>query len=1101
MDLYHDSRDSRFRKPFGAVKIGTAVRLACEVSGCDPSQTSCTLRLWIDAEGEALIPMEYAGDLLWTATISRDMPAIVWYSFIVSRPGESTRRLGAAPGKQGGVGVAYGDCDVPSFQLTVYKPRESRPDWYEGGMVYQIFPDRFARDESWRDRCANALEKRYRGYERKLIDDWGKPPVYERNQDGSITSWDIYGGSLKGIEEHLPYLEHLGITAIYLNPIFQAASNHRYDTADYMHVDPVLGSDDDFRELCRAAKRHGIGIILDGVFNHTGDDSRYFNRYGTFDEPGALSSAPSPWDDAFEQHDDGSYACWWGVQNMPSLNERSSAVRKLILGKDGVIRHWLRMGASGWRLDVADELSDEFLAQIKRAALEEKPDAIVIGEVWEDASNKISYGTLRRYLLGDELDSAMNYPFRDMVLAFLTERDGYDAYSAADAIESLSENYPPEALQCSLNLLGSHDRPRIISMLDGMRDPDGVPENERASWRVPDERMGLVKARFWLATLLQMTFPGVPSIYYGDEIGMQGLTDPGNRATFPWKCGDPDFATMLQNASGLRRALPWLRDATIKAWAPHRDVLAYTRTGKQGEKITVLINRSRTDTIEVEIPFENEMGYDVIEGDAIECRDNGMAGISLNPLGSRTILWSARNRLQKPIHAGWGVLCHITSIPNGEKTGTLGAPAERFIDGLQAMGAAYWQVLPINPTDSHDSPYAGPSAFAGNEKLLAETPDELKSGYDRFCLARGFDSPAYRSFEDDNAYWLKPYCAYRAIWEREGHPTWTTWPTHYRSYAVGLLEDPELKGIARYHAYLQFRFNQAWCDLVEYAHARGVCIIGDIPIYVSRDSCDAWSNREIFSLDADGEAEEVAGTPPDRFSKTGQIWGNPTYRWDRMRRDGFTWWIKRAQRACSLYDVTRLDHFLGFQSYFSIPAGKDGSYGRWIKGPGIALFETLENVLGPLPFIAEDLGYLTPAVRTLVAQTGFPGMDVMEFMDSDPRDGIAAHPEKILYTSTHDTSTLIGWVHDRWFQQEEQPYEKTRTCAERLLEVAFSSEARLVMVPLQDVLRLDDSARMNIPGTVDGNWSWQAYEEAFERAISPMRALVDRMGRTGHPAS
>ncbi len=238
----------------------------------------------------------------------------------------------------------------------------------------------------------------------------------------------------------------MGVTTIYLNPIFEAQSNHRYDTADYLTIDPMLGTEEDFRRLAQDADKLGISLILDGVFNHTGDDSIYFNRFGNYPGKGAWQSEDSPWHDAYCWNEDGTYSSWWGIENMPDLNEKSDRVRELLLGENGVVRTWLRAGARGWRLDVADELSDELIADIKAAVLEERPDGLflLLGEVWEDASNKLAYGKLRKYLLGDELDSAMNYPLRDAILGFLVY--GENAYQCAERIETLRENYPPEAL-------------------------------------------------------------------------------------------------------------------------------------------------------------------------------------------------------------------------------------------------------------------------------------------------------------------------------------------------------------------------------------------------------------------------------------------------------------------------------------------------------------------------------------------------------------------------------------------------------------------------------------------------------------------------------
>ena len=1096
MKLRHNSRLPQFRSPFGAVQTGTDVNLSLEVYKEDAAGIECALRTWIDGVGEQLYPMQAGSDGMYTVTVSWTDPSIVWYSFIVRTMDGFEQRVGAPEGHVGGESVTYYDrVDVPSFQITVYRHRATRPSWYERGIVYQIFPDRFARDEDWKQRALERMAHPRRGCEQHIVQDWDTPPVYDRDETGAIRSWDFYGGSLRGIEEHLPYIAEMGVTAIYLNPIFEAASNHRYDTADYMKIDSLLGTEEDFRSLCATARRHGIAIILDGVFNHTGSDSIYFNAFGNYPEPGAWSKDPeSDWADAFHINPDGTYDCWWGVGNMPAVNQKSDAIRELILGADGVIRHWLRAGARGWRLDVADELSDEFLADIKTAALKERPDALVLGEVWEDASNKVAYGKLRHYLLGSELDSAMNYPFRDLVLGLLTgEEPGYTAYDAAEAIETLRENYPDEALACALNLLGSHDRARIISILGGAPNPDSLPEAERSTYRLSDNQLGLAKSRFWLAVLMQMTFRGVPSIYYGDEAGVQGLTDPGNRATFPWGHEDRDFFDMVRNTSALRRTLPLFTTGSIEARALNDDVLSYTRRGEDGQVATVVINRSLSAMHTVRIPAEGKMAIDVISGRDLAIEEDGTCELSLWPLGSAVAYFHDEQRLQKPLNRGWGVVCHITSVPNADGPGTLGAPARRFIDHLAAMGASYWQVLPVNPTDQFGSPYAGPSAFAGNMDLLEETREELEDAYEAFQLADGHKSADFRAFLERNEVWLDPYCAFMALKDASRGASRHRWPRAYRAYDVQILDDARFLERGRFHAFAQYRFDTEWSELMEYAHAHGIEIIGDIPMYVSDDSADAWSEPDMFSLAFNGKPTEIAGTPPDRFSATGQIWGNPTYRWDVMRADGYTWWIERLRRSLRLYDRVRLDHFLGFQSYFSIPADKDGSAGRWLPGPGIDLFRRAEREFGPLPLIAEDLGYLTPAVRALTASCGFPGMDVLEFEDYDVREGVKPASEKIVYTSTHDTSTLVGWTSARWAADAEP--EAKQELALSIIKDAFESDADLVMLQLQDVMLLDDDARMNVPGTAEGNWSWQADEDLLVGSIERIHDLATETGR------
>lgn len=1095
MNLIHNTRNTQFRVPYGAVVAGTSVRLSLQVIDADATFLTGTLRTWVDERGEELIPLVPGPGNTLNATLPCPEPCIVWYSFCVTTSDGTRLHVGAREGATGGEGVMYTDRDdVPSFQITVYRHRATRPAWYEHGIVYQIFPDRYRRDAAWRERAQAVIDQPRKGPGKHLVENWSEPPVYDRNPDMSIRSWDFYGGSLEGIREDLPRLKSMGVTAIYLNPIFEASSNHRYDTGDYLKIDPMLGTEDDFRHLAEDARKLGISIILDGVFNHTGDDSRYFNRYGNYPEPGAWQAEDSPWYDAYCWHEDGTYDSWWGIGNMPALNEESERVHELICGENGVVRTWLRAGARGWRLDVADELSDELIADIKHAMLEECPDGLLLGEVWEDASNKVSYGKLRHYLLGDELDSAMNYPLRDAILGLLVY--GESAYQTAERIETLRENYPPEALSCCLNLLGSHDKPRIASVLGGGPDESRLPEEERGRFRLDENSRGIAKGRFWLATLMQMTLPGVPSIYYGDEYGLEGLSDPGNRRTLPtpFDARDRDMLIMVRNNAMLRRALPFLIDGTLEAHAFNDDVLSYTRRGSDGQTAYVIVNRSLTDTRSIRIPIEGDFAIDLVSGTDLVREADGCAEVRLYPLGSSMVYMHHAQRLQKPLERGAGVVAHITSLPNDAgRPGTLGAPARRFINHLAAMGMRYWQVLPVNPTDGFRSPYAGPSAFAGNPDLLEETPAELLSAYRRFRATGGFTSKEFFDFALENESWLDPYCAFMAVKDALGGTARHTWPEELRRYDVAIFADARFSERARYHAFTQFKFEQEWQDIRTYANERDIQIIGDIPMYVSDDSADAWSEPDMFSLGKDGIPYEIAGVPPDRFSATGQVWGNPTYRWDSMHEDGYVWWMARLRRSFKLYDRVRLDHFVGFHNYFGIPAGGTGVDGQWIPGPGIELFQRAYEEMGPLPLIAEDLGILTPGVRALLASCGFPGMDVLEFADYDVRDGIHPHKEKVLYTSTHDTSTLAGFC-QRSFCSD-QNAEGAQYLADAILRQALQSEADLVMMQLQDVLGLGDEARMNVPGTAEGNWSWQATEERMREREHAMAGIMTETGR------
>lgn len=1082
MKARHVTSEPEYRSPFGAVQLGGTVSLSIDV--WDDDVVFCTLRVWTDAHGEQLIEMHgsRAGEgLRFTASYRPGETGVVWYSFDIEASDGAVWRYGARPGWTTGEGAfAYGD--PPSFQITVYEPRLDQPRWYREGIVYQIFPDRFARGKDAPER-ARTLEAHRRGPRRELVD-WDKPVDYERNPDGSIACWDFYGGTLEGIREHLDYLADLGVTALYLNPIFEAASNHRYDTADYLAIDPLLGTTEDFERLCLDAEERGISVILDGVFNHSGQDSRYFNSYGNYPEVGAYQSPDSPYRDWYFFNDDGTYAGWWGNGDLPALNEHNPDYHALICGRRGVVRTWLRAGARGWRLDVADELSDEFIADIKRALTVERHDGVLIGEVWEDATNKLAYGKLRQYFQGKELDGTMNYPVRTGLLAYLCGHIG--APELAARLEQLRENYPPDNFYAALNLLGSHDRERLFTVLGGAPDPDSIPEGERAGWHLADDQVGLAKARLWLAALLQMTLPGVPCVYYGDELGLEGLRDPYCRASFPWdgSRGHADCRMTYRNAIALRKTLPTFVDGDFEPFSSGEDVFGFWR--RDGERsVCVLVNASLSEAHDVRVPMVGELVCDVVSG-SVPAVESGQAHVFLWPLGTAVLHFHRARRLQEPLGRGMGVLCHVTSIPNGGRPGTLGAPARRFIDWLAATGQTYWQVLPVNPTDEYGSPYAGVSAFAGNTDLLEHDESETLKALEKIGT-----SADYLEFCSENDYWLTPYATFRAIKELLGEGPWQGWPARYRRFSPSLVRNPRIATAVENHRRLQYAFDREWRDLLDYAHARGIQVIGDMPMYVSGDSADVWSEPDVFDLDENGYARRVAGAPGDAFAPEGQIWGNPIYRWDILREQNYGWWLRRFSRALALYDVVRLDHFIGFSSFFSAPAGSPASAGTYSFGPGLELFQTAFEQFGPLPFIAEDLGSITPAVRALVSATGFAGMDVIQFSDADVREGYEPRPETVAYTGTHDNQTLVGFCETRFGLEGEA----AASLADELLRRTLDSTAEVAIVPLQDLLGLDDESRMNVPGVAGGNWSWRADEDAVEAAAERARALAEGSGR------
>ena len=537
--------------------------------------------------------------------------------------------------------------------------------------------------------------------------------------------------------------------------------------------------------------------------------------------------------------------------------------------------------------------------------------------------------------------------------------------------------------------------------------------------------------------LLQMTLPGVPCIYYGDERGVEGFRDPYNRASFPWDGGKRDCTDIYRNAIGMRKMLPVLIDGEFEPFSSGEDVFGFWRTG-ENERVCVLVNASLSEAHTVKVPVGDKQVCDVVSG-KVPRLSHGQAEVFLWPLGTSILHFHNEQRLQAPLERGMGVLCHITSVPNGGWPGTLGAPARRFVDWLAAGGQKYWQVLPC----------------------------------------------------DENDYWLTPYAAFRACKELLGEKPWQEWPEPYRTYSPRLASDPKLRHAIEAHRRLQYKFQCEWDDLLDYAHARGIKIIGDMPMFVSADSADVWSEPDIFDLDENGYARREAGAPGDAFAPDGQNWGNPAFRWDILREQNFGWWLRRFSRALKLYDVVRLDHFIGFSSYFGIPAGKTARDGAYAFGPGAELFEAARKQFGPLPFIAEDLGAITPAVRALVAETGFLGMDVAQFADDDVREDYVPRPETVAYTGTHDNQTLVGFCEDRYGLEREEAVE----VADGIMRRVLASDADVAIVPLQDVLGLGDEARMNVPGVADGNWSWRAGDAAVAAAGARLADLAERSGR------
>ena len=581
MNEVFDNRSNSYISQTVPVKAGDGLRISLLLhDGCNCCAAWLVIRP--DNGKYRWIPMEWTAKKdgcfnWWTADFTPEKSGIYWYRFEFE--GNWQRNIITRVNKGFGDITANGD----EWQLTVYDADFKTPEQLSGGLIYQIFPARFYNSGKKKE---NVPSDRY------IATDWYSQPAWRQNCGANSLCNDYYGGDLPGITEKLPYIASLGVTLIYLNPIFEAHSNHRYNTADYMNIDPLLGTVDDFRTLCNEAQKYGIGIILDGVFSHTGDDSKYYNKYRRYETDGAYNSQSSPYYSwfKFDRWPDKCH-CWWGVPSLPETVEDDESFTEFICGENGVLRYWLRQGASGWRLDVADELPDKFLDEIRTAIKSENPDALLIGEVWEDASNKISYGARRRFIIGKQLDSVMNYPFCNAIIDFVRGSDSGENF--IDRIMQIVGNYPPCALNMLMNHIGTHDTARILSVLGGA--PLGLDRAAQSQVVLsPQQReRGLMLLR--LAAVLQYTLPGIPSLYYGDEVGMEGLSDPFNRMGYPWKNEDNGLLSFYRKMGEIRKNPAFAGGEFVPLFASGRTV-AYMR--KNGESsVIIAVNCGETPAV------------------------------------------------------------------------------------------------------------------------------------------------------------------------------------------------------------------------------------------------------------------------------------------------------------------------------------------------------------------------------------------------------------------------------------------------------------------------------------------------------------------------
>ena len=576
MRILFDSKNRLYKEPFGCVRPGEECRLTVHIPGS--VETKGTNAVFLNEDGSLFreIPLfkkEQQGAYeLWECRFSLDTPALHFYYFTITGKTGTFRLF-----KQGrDTNMEAGD----RWQLTCIPADFHAPDWAKGATIYQIFPDRFYKSGE----CD--LTGKLEPYE--VHENWGEEVVWQPTPEGLVLNNDFYGGNFRGITEKLPYIASLGTTILYLNPISKSFSSHRYDTGDYKTPDPMLGTLEDFKALCEEAHRLGMRVILDGVYSHTGSNSLYFDKDRTFGGKGAYCSKESPYYTWFTFTDyPNKYKCWWDFDTLPTVNKLHPDFMNYIFeADDSVLAHWMKLGADGFRLDVADELPNEFMDAMKKNLRWHNSDALLMGEVWEDASSKEAYGKRLRYFVDGTLDSVMNYPFRTAILNFLRGAD--DGAGFEKTVTDILENYPAEVIQCNMNLLGTHDTPRILTAL--VDEFDG-PREKLAKRRLPPHLLEKARQKLMLASALQYTLPGSPSLYYGDEAGMEGGKDPFNRRTYPWGREDAELLAHHQKLGQLRKAYPALRLGETEFFQAGQGRIGYSRS-LDGQTVRIYVNHS-----------------------------------------------------------------------------------------------------------------------------------------------------------------------------------------------------------------------------------------------------------------------------------------------------------------------------------------------------------------------------------------------------------------------------------------------------------------------------------------------------------------------------
>lgn len=612
MRILFDSRQEQYKTPFGTLRAGNSCVLHMDVPESSGA-TSVTL-VMENCDEQPCCEFTFEKERVsgayttWRCEFTMQERGLYFYWFRIGKRDGSFRlfRQGDQTNMEAG----------EKWQLSIIPQDFTVPDYARGAVMYQIMPDRFFKAGE-----CDLTDKLCPFWVHENLSD---TPQYTADAEGNWCN-DFYGGNLQGIRAKLSYLHTLGVGVLYLNPIFMAYSNHRYDTADYKRIDPMLGTADDFAALCRDAHALEMRVILDGVFSHTGSNSVYFDAKGIFGH-GAVSDSNSPYRAWYRfRHYPDDYDAWWNMPTLPNIEELSeSYVNYIIEDDDSVLAHWLNLGADGFRLDVVDELPDEFVRKLKKRLRVLKPDALLLGEVWEDASNKRAYGVSRRYFVDGELDSVMNYPWQKGIVAFVRGED--DGSALGEGIMRLAENYPPEVLACVMNLLGTHDTMRILTVLGGEYH---ASKAEWATARLSPEARALAVRRLHTAAFLQFMLPGMASIYYGDEVGMEGGADPFCRRYYPWSAGDESLRSFYAALCRVKNETQALKTGDVRVTEAGNGRLSFVRK-TENQVVEVYVNQS-------EVGWELPQGGTLRFGGELAWTD-GME-VCLKPGGFALIIW------------------------------------------------------------------------------------------------------------------------------------------------------------------------------------------------------------------------------------------------------------------------------------------------------------------------------------------------------------------------------------------------------------------------------------------------------------------------------